>query len=446
MIRWRRSLCRASVFLAVATAAVAGQRPSSVVLVRDVNVVDATVGRARSHRDVLIRDGVIEWVRETANRTPPRGTTILDGAGKYLIPGLWDMHTHSGGYEAARASYPSLLRHGIVGVRDMGTPLDEILRIRDSLRSGAFSGPHLSFCGPLIQGPLPFSNPLLLQVNDSATVVRAVDSLKRAGVDCLKVHDALSRRLWQDIVREGRRAGLPVVGHLPPGVPAKDAAVAGQRSIEHLGGRFMGVLLGMADHEAPLRLTETALVESIMGAMRRGEAFDDMPIYRAPFIDSLVESQSGARRRELIAAFRKNGTWQTPTLIALPIRSLLARTDTSIAPRDRRAGERLLHIIDTVVVEMWRSGVPMLAGTDLPLREPRLVDEMELLVRAGLPPVAVLKLVTLNPARFLGRTTAGSIGPGKDGDLVLLAANPLLNIRNVDRVEAVIFRGRIVPP
>jgi hypothetical protein len=446
MIQLRRSVCRVLLLSSIARASAAGQAQGGVVFIRDVNVVDGIVATARPHRDVLVRDGVIVWVHDATARTPPRGAAILDGAGKFLIPGLWDMHTHSGGYEAARASYPTLLRHGIVGVRDMGTPLDDMLRIRDSLRSGAFSGPRLSFCGPLIQGPLPFSNPLLLQVNDSASVATAVDSLRRAGVNCLKVHDALSARSWRDVVREGRRAGLPVVGHLPPEVPARDATAAGQRSIEHLGGRFMGVLLGMADDEDPLRRAETGLVESIMDAMRRGQAFDDMAIYRAPFIDSLLKSQSRSRRRELIAAFRRNDTWQTPTLVALPIRSLLARTDTSIAPRDRVAGERLLRTIDTVVFEMWRSGVPLLVGTDSPLRESRLVDEMSLLVHAGIPPAAVLKLATLNAARFLGRTTAGSIAPGKDGDLVLLAANPLLDIRNVGRVEAVIFKGRILVP
>jgi imidazolonepropionase-like amidohydrolase len=186
------------------------------------------------------------------------------------------------------------------------------------------------------------------------------------------------------------------------------------------------------------------LVDSIMAAIRGGREADDMLIYRAPFAARLAESQTIARRRALIDAFVTHGTWQTPTLVALPVRALLARTDTTLLAADRAADERLLRLTDVMVREMWRAGVPILAGTDSPLDTPRIVDELDLLVRAGLSPLAAIQSATRNAALFLGRRGSGTIAIGQTADLVMVSGNPLLDVRNLTRVEAVIFAGRIV--
>jgi imidazolonepropionase-like amidohydrolase len=423
-------------------AGLGAQQPT--LIIRDVAVVDAIHPEAIVHRDVVIREGRIERILPAGEARFPADAVSIDGRGKFLAPGLWDMHTHSGGYAAAVNSYPGLLRRGIVGVRDMGTPLTDIVAIRDSLKSGALTGPHLVYCGPLIQGPLPFSSPLMAQVRSRADVRRVVDSIAAAGASCLKVHDGLPADLWRVVIAVAKAKRLPVVGHLPPSVPAIEAAMRGQRSIEHLGGRFLGVLLGSSAREAELRAAEMRLVDSIMAAIRGGREADDMLIYRAPFAARLAESQTIARRRALIDAFVTHGTWQTPTLVALPVRALLARTDTTLLAADRAADERLLRLTDVMVREMWRAGVPILAGTDSPLDTPRIVDELDLLVRAGLSPLAAIQSATRNAALFLGRRGSGTIAIGQTADLVMVSGNPLLDVRNLTRVETVIFAGRIV--
>jgi imidazolonepropionase-like amidohydrolase len=189
---------------------------------------------------------------------------------------------------------------------------------------------------------------------------------------------------------------------------------------------------------------EMAAVDSIVAVLTRGGAPDDMLIYRAPFASRLLETQSPIRRRALIASFSSHSTWQTPTLVALPLRTLLARRDTTLSPADRSVDERLLQAADALVRQMWRSGVPILAGTDSPLEQSELVNELDLLVHAGLTPLAALQSATKNAAAFLERSRSGTIAPGQDADLLIVLGNPLSDIRNLDRVDAVILRGEMI--
>lgn len=117
---------------------------------------------------------------------------MVSGAGKFLMPGLWNMHLHAGSYEDARRSLPGLLAKGITGVRDMGAPLDDVLRLRSETENGTVLGPRLVVCGPLLQGPLPFQMSLLLSVGNEAEAREAVTRLKARGVDFVKVQDTLA--------------------------------------------------------------------------------------------------------------------------------------------------------------------------------------------------------------------------------------------------------------
>jgi predicted amidohydrolase YtcJ len=154
----------------------------------------------------------------------PPGVTIVDGRGKYLIPGLWDMHVHVGEYAQGAKLLPHLVRYGITGVRDMASPVHDILRLRRESAEGRLPGPQIVAPGPILQRPLPFATPPLVRTVTDGTARQVVDDLPAKGVDFIKVGDTLTRDAYFEIVTESRRLGLPVAGHLPVSVTALETA------------------------------------------------------------------------------------------------------------------------------------------------------------------------------------------------------------------------------
>jgi cytosine/adenosine deaminase-related metal-dependent hydrolase len=223
----------------IATWSVAGIRTESQVktlVIEHVTIIDASGAPAKADMTVVVVGNRIGSIgRSRALRAPVRAQ-VLDGTGKFLMPGLWDMHVHLGGYDSGKKAFGQLLASGIVGVRDMASPVEEIVRLRTETRSGAVLGPAMVVAGPILQRPLPFALPPLVQtVADEAEARRTVDVLKAQGVDFIKVGDTLPRDVYFAIADESKRQGIPFAGHVTPFVSAAEASRAGQRSIEHFG-------------------------------------------------------------------------------------------------------------------------------------------------------------------------------------------------------------------
>jgi len=187
----------ALLYLLLFTAFVSGQsrtpaRPKQLALIH-VTVIDATGAPAKQDRTVVITGDRITALGKTGNVRISKTAQILDATGKFIIPGLWDMHIHSVSYENGRRFLPLLMAHGITGVRDMGSPLEDILRLRQETNEGKILSPRMVIAGPLLQGPLPFQTPFIMSVHNEAEATQAVIYLKGRGVDFIKVHDALRR-------------------------------------------------------------------------------------------------------------------------------------------------------------------------------------------------------------------------------------------------------------
>jgi len=408
-------------------------------------VIDATGAPAKRDMSVVIVDGRIITLGKSGKVRIPKGAEVTDATGKFLIPGLWDMHIHSGGYENGKKYFPRLIANGVTGVRDMGSPLDEILRLRREVEAGEILGPHMIIAGPIVQGLLPFRMPLFISVNNKAEARQAVISLKGHGVNFIKVQDALPRDLYFVIAAEAKRQRIPFAGHVPPSVSAAEASNAGQRSIEHLGGRFYGVLLGCSDREAELTSMVREIVSNVMKALNEKKEPDDSDIFRATLTKPLFESFNDRKAAALFSLFLRNRTWQVPTLVAQPLRQAInERKD--LTEDDIRYGKKLLQKQFDLVRAMQRTGIKIMAGTDLPPDRSRLHEELSLLVKAGLTPMEALQSATRNPAEFLGRLhSLGTIERGKIADLILLDANPLEDISNVQKINAVVFGGKLIP-
>lgn len=344
------------------------------------------------NRTVVIRQGRIVSNKPGA---PPKGARILDGTGKFLTYGFWDMHAHALAQWAENA--PKLLAQGITGVRDMHVESADPLR---NLHPP--TGPRVFAAGPILDGPLPVWK-ASRAVGDALEARRAVAELKAAGVDFLKVYDLLPRDAYFALAGEARRRKIPFAGHIPIWVSVEEAVRAGQVSIEHLSGVFEACT-------ADGRLENEMKQSANLWAISRAESARRMQSVH----QRAAEAYDSHICEPLHRLFAEKGTWHCPTLVAL---------EKVRAPALKAVGD------------MHRAGVKLLAGTDG--KDGSLLhDELELLVRAGLTPLEALKTATTAPREFL-RVDKNA------ADLVLLDANPLEDIRNTRRINAVILRGAL---
>jgi predicted amidohydrolase len=431
--------------IGVSSLAASGQAPVvPAIVINDVTVVDATGRGPLPGMTVLIADGRIADLGKGKQFKLPPGSEAIDGTGKFLIPGLWNMHVHLVGYEQAVEAFPAVLAAGVTGVRDMGSPLRDALRVREEATRRA-SGPRVITPGPLLVRGIPpgMKGSLMLRpVHDQDSADEAVTSLRAAGVDFIKVDGSLSRDAYVGVASAARAQQFPFAGHVPPSVSLREASDLGQRSIEHLGGPQYQLLIACSAREDELRAQISALFEQQVQSAFRGE--DPEPEHQmAIFTRPILESFSEPKCHDVVSRLRKNRTWQVPTLAAL--RGVW--NEPALTAEDRELGERIQLKQLLVVADMARSGVPLMAGTDGPLAQagPALHDELEMLIKAGLTPMQALQSATRNPAEFMDRLRdLGTIERGKIADLVLLDADPLADIANTRRVSAVILGGWVV--
>jgi hypothetical protein len=434
----------AVVFLAVPASMQA--RNPEIFSIAHVTVVDAATGTELKDQTVVIQDGRIITVAAAA--TPegqlPSGQTV-DAHGGFLIPGLWDMHVHI----QDLADLPLYIANGVTGVRMMAGQKDT-KALRAELASAPLS-PEIIVGSAIVDGDPPvWPGSIVVRKPDEAR--RTVDSIKAGGADFVKVYGGVPRDAYFALADEARKQDIPFVGHLPFAITAQEASDAGQRSIEHLDG----ISFGCSRREKELTHDRQDAPHFVARMRVEAEAYNSL---------------DNAQCLALMQQFRRNGTWQVPTLTVNRVMGLLDdrrfTSDPRLAymsgrvrdrwqddPRFRRwrpeffALKRSLFAADERLVGfMFRSGVPLMAGTDAmnPYCFPgfSLHDELALLVESGLTPLAALRAATLNPALFLGRSAdLGTISVGKRASLVLLDADPLANIHNTTRIRAVWQEGR----
>jgi len=420
-----------------------GSRQPAPLVLAHVTIIDVTGGPSKPDMTVILRGDRISDIGKAGEMPVPPDATVVDASGKFLIPGLWDMHVHW--YN--RDSLTLFTANGVTGVREMFGN-SSLLHWRDEIAKGSLTGPRMIVASPIIDGPRPVW-PNSIAVGNEEEGRKAVRQVKQWGADFVKVYSLLPRDAYFGIADESKRQGISFVGHVPFSVSAAEASDAGQKSIEHL----TGVLLACSYNETELRNEIVKAKSPGVRSRRDGE--------------DLLETFDNRKAKDLFARFVKNQTWQCPTLTVLRSNAYLGdqsfRNDGRLKyiprPMIERWSQRIANqnVADyakkmfkkevEIVGAMQRAGVPLLAGTDTgnPFCFPgfSLHDELALMVIGGLTPVEALRAATLNPAKFLGlEKTLGTIEPGKIADLVLLDADPLADIRNTQKINAVISNGR----
>jgi len=432
--------------LAAPLLAASGAAFGGNLVLNDVTIVDVERGVLIGEQTVLISEGRIVSIGSRGSISGQVDAKVVEAAGRYLMPALWDMHIHPGRVE----DLALLVANGVGGARIMwGQPQHLAWRARIEL--GELVGPRLLISGPIVEGLPP---PKLADVvdtegrhlvNTAADGAAEVRRQRAAGFDYIKVYNNVPREAYLGLAAEAERLNIPVVGHVPFQVGLKGVLAARQSSVEHLRGF------------AELLVPPDAAIQPGIDLRSRTLSWQYADLSRVP---------------KLVRAVRAAGSWQTPTLstriyyappdeltryLAMPEAEYLTGWSRSIlqnrqevkwlsnfSEEDFIIASRGHENQNALVRALRRADVRLLAGTDTMPWGFSLHGELERLVEAGLTPRETLEAATSNPARYARlEKTSGRVGVGYSADVVLLDENPLLDIRNTRRIHAVVRQGKL---
>lgn len=430
---------------------VVSAQSTDTVAVTGVTVVDIDAAALRPGRTIVIAGDRILAVTDA----PPAGARILDGSGRFAIPGLWDMHVHLRHPIAPTVLMPQFIAHGVTGVRDMASDCDgpndgdvcaqQMLEWRGRIERGELPGPRL-----LALSSFPLNPPWDYEVTEeqARAVVRAEHE---RGLQWIKTYFRLSPEAFGWVADEAAKVGMRTGGHIPLRMTAAAAAEAGLNSLEHARDFLFDCFPGSA-------------------AFRTEARSQNPPI---DVMWSMVDDHDVALCDTEFAALIRNGTWYVPTHVTRRMDAFADDPAFRSDPRQRwipaplwedwqrdadgmvaldstAEGRRVMRAFYTRGLEITgrahRAGVKVLLGTDAGdtyvFPGSGVHDELGELVKAGLTPAEALAAATTRAAEFLGRSDFGAIAPGMHADIVLLDADPLTDIGAVRRIAAVIFQGR----
>lgn len=416
--------------------------PTGEVVIRNVNVFDSETGKVLPNRRVTIRGERIASVETENNQAVPKNAIVRDGAGKTLLPGLWDMHQHLD----ALSAYMNLAA-GVTSVRDMGNPIDQLTELRRRIDSGAALGPRVIAAG-FIDGPGPFQGPIKVLADNLEEARHWVNKYADLGYVQIKIYSSVKPELVPLIAQEAHKRGLRVSGHVPSGMIASQFIEDGADEIQHMNFIFLNFMPDVKETRTPARFTEPG---------KRGASID----------------VNGPEVAQFIALLQQHHTVLDPTL-AIWEDTYIDRAgkvppgDAAIfnrlpvqAQRGELTGGEALPVPDAQTDQQYRasfanfermlkrlydSGVPIVAGTDEGSGW-ALHRELELYVHAGIPAPEVLRIATLKAAQLMKRDNdLGAIAPGKLADVILINGNPAENISDIRKTELVIKGGKLYNP
>lgn len=408
-------------------------RAQQLYALENVHVIPISSPGVLHNHTLIVRNGEIEALGPTGTVPVPPTAQRLPVAGKYLIPGLADMHVHI----SSERDLLRFLQHGVTQLRNMSDhsvfgkmlgypPLPEL---RDRIKRRELLGPRMTSCGPFLDGDPP-QHSLTTVIRTAEEAQQAVQATVEQGFDCVKVYNQLSASNYQAVARAARQAHIPIMGHVPHAVGLDGAISGGMRSIEHLNAYI-------DNFKAVYRIAPKRWPEAIQRTIDAG-------IYNCPTLsvwashprsEDFTEIEQDPRFRYLIPSMK--WFWK----LALPDYIHMQELELELYPT------RMLELSSRLVKALADAGAPLLIGTDANLVGIYPGDatwrEMELFAQAGVAPQRILEAATLNAAKLWRQEQAyGSIEIGKAADFVLLQDNPLQDISAIRHNVGVMLRGR----
>ena len=431
---------RAAAIAAIAAAAACQSAPEGTVAFESVHVVPMDGERTLESQTVVVSEGRIARMGPSSEVPTPRGAAVVDGRGKYLLPGLTEMHGHLPGPDAAPAEVDRILflflSNGVTTVRGMlGNPVH--LDLRRRIEAGERLGPTIYAAGPAFRGSADLT---------AEEARRRVRAQAEAGFDLLKILEGLSPEVYDAIAEEAREAGIPFGGHVPNDVGLLHALAAGQGSVDHMDN----YLDALVPDDAPIRAADPAVLSRELGLHADEAGIPALAaatkLANASVVPTMAlwETFNDDRDIEHYAALDE--------LKYLPDATVDAWIESQERRRQRldpQSGARVIEIRRGILKALQDEGARIVFGTDAPqvFNVPgfSIHREIRIMAEAGLTPFEILASATRNAAEHFGSEDFGQVAVGRRGDLVLLDANPLDDASNVALRAGVMVRGRWMP-
>lgn len=427
---------------------------SRLVVLTHVNVIDATGAPLQPDMAIIISGNRITALDKTGKVRIPENAIIINAEGKYLIPGLWDMHVHV--FNNVSKTPPDIndfsmyIANGVTGIREMWTKMEsmpEVDRWRKQVYELPGTIPRIGAVGTMIDGsPSQWPNSDTATTEEEAR--QRVRQIKASGIDFVKVYNRLPRTAYFAIANECKKQNIPLAGHVPNRILLTEAADARQQSIEHLTGSR--TIFDISIDEIKKDLADSTATRSPF----------------VPIIQQALDLYNEEKAFQIFKYMAEKNVWHCPTLVLYkrfatdssiilndprlkyisPSEKEFWKKETGSRLRPHPAGNDLKRALEQTF-QMKKAGIRFLAGTDFDNHYLypgfSLHDELALFVDAGFSPLEVLQTATINPAKFLGTIDSlGTIEKGKIADLVLLDANPLTDIHNTQMINAVFVNGK----
>lgn len=437
--------------------------------IENISTIDPVDG-LKSNQTVIIKEGKVYQITPSQELQLSKKNTIIDGTGKFLIPGLWDAHVHFAYMEELASSmFDLFLVYGVTSVRDTGGAITFVNEWKKKSLANPTNTPRVMIAGPLLDG-LPNvydgSDPdhpsLSVGLNTLEEIKEQVNKLEIQGVDFLKAYEMLSPEQFALITQLGKEKGLKVTGHVPLSMDVISASNAGLNSMEHL----RNLELSCASNAEELLQQRQELLASgkeIKGAALRSKIHQEQR-------KIAIENFDEIKAQEVLNVLAANDTWQIPTLtlstgftkqhfMDLDFKESFKFLPKAIEEEWKKGIDNILkeNITESdiqrtnwtlsITEKIHKTGINIMAGTDCPIffltPGRSLHQELAVLVEAGLSPLEAIKTATLNPAKYFNlENELGTIKEGKWADLVILNANPLEDIKNTMLINGVIKQGK----
>ncbi|RPD41371.1 amidohydrolase family protein [Chitinophaga barathri] len=433
------------------------QQTRADLIIHSASILDVATGKLITGKAIAVKDDKVIAVFDQRQLSKYDAPQTVDAKGKIAMPGLWDAHMHFGGGDTLahenKNFLPLFLAYGITSVRDCAADISHyVLQWRDSIRNGQLEGPNIFTSGPKLEGYKSVWKGDI-EIGTKEELHHALDSLKGLNVDFIKITDnTLQPDLYLESIREARKRGWVISGHVPYAIPMKEIVDAGISSIEHIT-----YLLKAGSRE------ETEISAQVKAGTLKGR---DLTV-------KVMETYDPASAHKMFSYMAKKGTAVTPTLSLGHILAYFDQDDHQNDPYLQYIGKGIQgtytgrvnnvkkHDAEAiafrkasyeksaaVLPDLQKAGVMILAGTDAGYLNSftypgiGLHEELALMVKHGLTPLQALRASVINAPKFLHQEGYGALKAGNKADILLLDANPLTDISNTQKIYGVVSKGK----
>jgi imidazolonepropionase-like amidohydrolase len=396
------------------------------LFITNANIIDGNGNEPIRNAVIVIENGRIAAVGLPSNMKIPKGAKIFDAQGKYVLPGLFDMHAH---FEQVEWG-PVYLAAGVTTVRDVGNEFEFMTSVRDAIKQGRGLGPRILLAG-IIDGDSPTALGVI-RANTPEQARAVVNRYFNAGFNQIKIYSSIKPDILREICAEAHRLGLTVTGHVPNGMNAIQAVEAGMDQINHI--QYLPPVLVSKDYKPQPGVVPKIDFNS-EEAKRAIQFFKD---HNTVFDPTLVVFDWFFHPSDVPFAQFEPGAAKVPNELFAPI------NNTGLPPERVAFGRDAMQMFLNITGELHRNGLTIVAGTDQVVPGHSLRRELELYVKAGFTPLEAIQAATIVPARVMKMDKdLGTLEKGKIADLILVDGNPLDNISNIRNTKYVVTGGKM---